>query len=78
MPTEKGLTEKISVEEAIQCIQRMCINNAERLSKLEEKYDQICNSIMQKHEEMEARITTIQSQTNEMHIKTTLILDEDK
>ena len=61
MPIEKSLTEKLSVEEAIQRIQNMCINNAERLSKLEEKYDQICKSITQKHEEMEARITNIQS-----------------
>ena len=78
MPPEKGLTGKLSVEEAIQRIQNMCINNAERLSKLEEKYDQICKSITQKHEEIEAQITNIQSQTNEMHMKTTLTLDEDK
>ena len=56
----------------------MCINNAERLSKLEEKLNQICKSITQKHEEMEARITNIQIQTHETHIKTTLTLDEDK
>ena len=78
MLTEKGLTEKLSTEEAIQRIQNMCVNNAERLSKLEERYDQICKSITQKHEKMEARITNIQSQTNEMHMKTTLTLDEDK
>ena len=54
MPTEKGLTEKLSAEEAIQRIQNMCVNNAERLSKLEERYDQMCKSITQKHEEMEA------------------------
>ena len=46
--------------------------------KIEEKYNQICKGITRKYEEMEARIDNIQSQTNEMHLKTISTLDEDK
>jgi hypothetical protein len=78
MPHEKSSTEKIPLEEAFQRIQNMCINNAERVSKLEEKYNQVYSSITQKHEEMEARIIDIQSQTTEMHIKMISTLDKAK
>ena len=46
--------------------------------KIEEKYNQICKGITREHEEMEARIGNIQSQTNGMHLKTISTLDEDK
>ena len=78
MAPEKSLIEKIPLEEAVQRIQNMCINNTERVSKLEEKHDQIYKSITQKHEEMEARIIDIQGQTTEMHMKMTSTLNEAK
>lgn len=78
MPSEKSLSEKVTFNEAVQRIQIMCINNVERILKLEEKYNQMCQSITQKHEEMEARINDIQSRTNEMHMKMTSTLDDAK
>jgi hypothetical protein len=78
MSNGKSLTETLSVQEAVERIYNMCQNNEERVSKLEEKYNEIFKSFTQKHEEMEARIINIQNQTNEMHTKITSILHEDK
>ena len=78
MPTDKAKTEKISMDKAIHRIHGMCVNNAERVIKLEEQYNQMLKGITQKHEEIETRIVNIQSQTNEMHMKTTSTVEENK
>ncbi|CAF0939445.1 unnamed protein product [Adineta steineri] len=78
MAPEKTPSETLSVEKAVQRIHEMCVNNAERVKKLEEQYNQMLQNFTQKHEEIEARIVNIQSQNSEMHIKATSTLEENK
>ncbi|CAF0872301.1 unnamed protein product [Adineta steineri] len=78
MAPEKTPSETLSVEKAVQRIHEMCVNDAERVKKLEEQYNQMLQNFTQKHEKIEARIVNIQSQNSEMHMKATSTLEENK
>ena len=71
MPSAKTASERLSTEKALQRIHDMCINNAERMMKLEEQYDRMWKSITRKDQEMETRIVNLQSECSEIRIKTT-------
>lgn len=78
MSNGKGTTEKLSVEKALQLINEMCINNVDRMVKLEEQFNQIHQHIAEKHEEMRTQIDSIQGQTSEGQRTMTLFLEENK
>lgn len=78
MPKEKVPFETLSVKKAIQCINDMCIQNTDRIKKLQQQHDELLINITQKHEELETRIINIQSQISDICMKTTSNLAENQ